>query len=802
MSKLTFEQEKEKTFNKVHIHELINFDKTTTQPKVSIIIPVCNVEEYLFQCVESALEQTLDDIEIICVNDGSTDSSLSILKEFASKDPRVKIIDKDNAGYGHSMNIGMDMASGEYIGILESDDYVLPDMFRTLYETAKENDLDFVKSDFYRFYGEGEKLKTEYNRVARTENNYNTIIYPKEDQQCFKFIMNTWCGIYNTEFLRKNIIRHNETPGASYQDNGFWFKTNVFAKRTMYIPEAFYMNRRDNPNSSVYNPEKVYCANTEYQLIYEFLEEYNIKEDFLEVYNYKKYHTYMFTLKRIAPKFRKEYIQSLSKEFREFDEKGELKTRHLSSIEWNKIKWIMRDPLEYYYEVERKNIKVSVILPVYNVEKYLQKCLDSLINQTLRDIEIICINDGSTDNCLEILQEYSNKDHRIKVINQENKGAAVARNIGITMAQGEYLSFLDADDFFDKNMLKKAYQKSITENSDICIFESNLYDNITHKTQKCTWGVRLNELPKKNVFNRRDVKSNIFKSIMGWAWDKLYKKSFVLNNKLQFQDQRTTNDMYFVFASLLKAGRITILQETLYYHRRNDPDSLSNTRELSWDCFYHALIKVRDELIKMELYEEYENDFVNYALHSCLWNFNTLTEPYAYKLFIKLRHEWFDELGINGHPSEFFKNKTEYNQYIQINNIPDMISDDKEAYNIYQINYWKNKAQHGNPKSVMDIEVRIDEHETLTVREMRDKITKTRNEKNRSKSNEKLRDILNSKAYKLSLIISWLPRKIKDPKYNRKQEIRKLQQNKIKNSDKLIKEIENSKSYKISKKLL
>lgn len=771
-------KEMEQTANKVKIHNLINFNNNPQENvKVSIIIPVYNNEIYLNQCIESAINQTLEEIEIICVNDGSTDNSLEIMKEYAKKDKRVKIIDKDNSGYGHVMNLGMDLAIGEYIGILESDDYILPEMYETLYNTAKKYELDFVKSDFYRFYGENETLVTDLNKIGRVDENYDKIISPREHQECFRFIMNTWNAIYSSEFLRKNIIRHNETPGASFQDNGFWFKANVYAEKTMYLHDAFYMNRRDNPNSSVYNPEKVYCANEEYKMIYEYLEKEGLKEEFLDVYNMKKFHTYMFTLNRIAPKFRREYIHSISKEFKEFKDKNELHSKYLSPNEWNTILWIIRNPDEYYYEINKKNIKVSVILPVYNVGNYLDECLNSLINQSLRDIEIICINDGSTDNSLDIIKKYQNIDQRVKLIDQENHGAGYARNVGIEISQGEFLSFLDADDYFDRDMLKLAYNKAIQTSADICIYEAWLYENSTGEKTRCTYGVRKNILPKKEVFNRRDVNSNIFTSIMGWAWDKLYRKSFVLNNNLQFQEQRTTNDMYFVFASLLKAGRITILDNRLYYQRRNVPTSLSNSRELSWECFYNALIKVKNELITMGIYEEYKQDFVNYALHSCLWNFNSLSEPTANKLFKKLRTEWFDNLEITQQDEDYFTNKHEYNQFLEIMNIP---SHDKDQYNSYKLNYWKNKYNNDVNNSFMSTQIVIDEKETLTVAQLKEKLIWNRQQKalfeRRYNQKEKeveeifkeaehdkriLNEIRNSKSYKLSRVISYIPRKIR-----------------------------------------
>ena len=123
--------------------------------------------------------------------------------------------------------------------------------------------------------------------------------------------------------------------------------------------------------------------------------------------------------------------------------------------------------------------KVSVIIPVYNAENYLQQCLDSVANQTLQDIEIICVNDGSTDRSLEILRSFEKKDNRFIILTQENQGAAVARNEGLSIAKGEFISVLDADDFFDPNMLKAAYNRLVETNSEIAIFKVQLYDDST-----------------------------------------------------------------------------------------------------------------------------------------------------------------------------------------------------------------------------------------------------------------------------------------------------------------------------------
>ena len=635
------------------------------QTAVSVIVPVYNVESYLAKCLDSIISQTLKDIEIICVNDGATDNSPQILEEYAKRDGRIKIITQPNGGYGKAMNSGIAAAKGEYIGIVEPDDFILPEMYETLYNAANEYDCEIVKSDFYRFVGDGSE-KT-YWKTARDDRNYNRIIDPAEEKECFRFVMNTWCGIYRRDFLLSNNITHNETPGASFQDNGFWFKGFCRTKRMMFLDKAFYMNRRDNPGSSVANKEKVYCGNTEYSLIYEWMSDKpDIKEKFIDVLMMKKLHTYMFNLRRIAPRFRHEYIRKFSEEFKESYEKGELPKAIFDNKEWTDLMQLIRDPEEYYYTVERERIKVSVILPVYNCEKYLRQCLDSLTSQTLRDIEIICVNDGSTDSSLEILNEYAAADMRFVVIDSENRGAGAARNSGIEAACGKYLAFLDSDDWFEPDMLSAAYNAAENAKADITIFRSMLYDNQTGDSIPCTYSLRLDRLPQHRPFAVGDMECSVFRNIMGWAWDKLYNRSFVLNNDLRFQEQRTTNDMYFTFISLYKASSITTCEQYLYNQRRNVIGSLSATRDKSWECFYNALLELRREFKEMGIWEKYQPDFTDYALNSCLWNLNTLGENAGMKLYEKLKSEWFLELGIVDSPQEWFQFPDEYKQFQQI----------------------------------------------------------------------------------------------------------------------------------------
>lgn len=319
-------------------------------PKVSIIIPTYNVEAYLEECMETITHQTLEDIEIICINDGSTDNSLQILRKYADKDDRIIIIDKENGGYGIGMNIGCDRATGEYIGILEPDDHVPVNMYGDLYKIAKDNDLDFVKADFYRFTREDNgNMYLIYNHLTKDEDAYNKVFNPSETPEAIRYIMNTWSGIYKRAFLEEYGIRHNETPGASFQDNGFYFQTFVFAKRAMIINKPYYLNRRDNPNSSVKNPEKVYCMNVEYDYIRDILMSHpEIWEKFKYVYTLKKFYNYTGTVRRISEEFKMQYIERMSEEFNWAKVKGELDETLVVEEQIDRLHTLLESPKKYY----------------------------------------------------------------------------------------------------------------------------------------------------------------------------------------------------------------------------------------------------------------------------------------------------------------------------------------------------------------------------------------------------------------------------------------------------------------------
>lgn len=361
--------------------------------KVSIILPIYNVSQYLRECLDSVVGQTLKEIEIICVNDGSTDDSLDIINEYAAVDERIVVITGPNGGYGKAMNKGLNRATGEYVGIVEPDDYVAKEMFGELYQIALKHNLDFVKSDFYRFTrDEDGKENLQYEAIDATKTRYNKLLCPTQDPSCLKFTLNTWTGIYRRSFIDKYEIRHNETPGASFQDNGFYFQTFAYAERAMIVDKAYYRNRRDNPNSSVKSKEKVYCMNVEYDFIRDLLmRDEEIWERFQHMYWWKKYHNYWFTYNRIDDSYKEEYMHRMRQEYKRAMQLGQLSKDVFDDYEWRAINNMINRSQNIYGKLQCNGI-IKKVLPYipYPIKKVLLTILDSII-KVLKKIKSLFI---------------------------------------------------------------------------------------------------------------------------------------------------------------------------------------------------------------------------------------------------------------------------------------------------------------------------------------------------------------------------------------------------------------------------
>ena len=254
--------------------------------KISVIVPIYGVEKYLREAIDSILNQTLTDLEIILLDDGGKDGCPQIIDEYAQKDSRIIAIHKQNGGYGNTMNLGLEKATGEYIAILEPDDYIEPQMYENLYKIAKEYDSDIVKSSFYDNLQSKEETrirKTNWKEFIPEDKSFTIQEYPY-----FLFYHpSIWSCIYKKEFLDKHNLKFVEAPGAGWTDNPFQVQTMCLAEKINYTSEAYYYWRRLNINES--DDLKDYTIPFKRSdEIHTWLKEQNINDENILAYLYKR----------------------------------------------------------------------------------------------------------------------------------------------------------------------------------------------------------------------------------------------------------------------------------------------------------------------------------------------------------------------------------------------------------------------------------------------------------------------------------------------------------------------------------
>ena len=325
-----------------------------SQPSVSILVPCYNVEKYIHQCMDSIISQTLKDIEIICINDGSKDNTLSILKEYADKDKRIVIIDKSNSGYGDSMNQGLKKANGEYIGIVESDDFVEPNMFETLYKTAKENNVDVVKSNFYAYTT---KTNTDVKSFVIPSSDENQVLCPRQRQGIFWSQPCIWSAIYKKEFLQKNNIDFLPTPGASYQDTAFNFKVWLMVEKAYFLNDAFLHYRQDNENSSINSPGKIFCVCDEYHEIEKYAQQSLYYDQIKYLIPCIKFGCYNWNFNRLTFSLKWKFFKTFSKEYKHSLENKLMKKNLYGKRYYQRIKLVAYHPYLYFIYYYFRKVK-------------------------------------------------------------------------------------------------------------------------------------------------------------------------------------------------------------------------------------------------------------------------------------------------------------------------------------------------------------------------------------------------------------------------------------------------------------
>ena len=595
-------------------------------PKISVIIPIFNAEKYLEKCLNSIINQTFDDIEIICVNDGSTDKSLDILNRFSKKDKRFKIFSTKNNGQGSARNFGLKKAAGEYVSFVDADDWISEDSFELLYEKAKSFDLDILFFQMINYINStGSLVETELYNYSVFLNNLDINIpfsYVDIKDYLFQIAVCPVSKLYKKDFLDKNDLFFPEN--MIFEDNVFFYNAFLKAKRVSFLDEKLYYRRRHSESVTQNISKKSFDIILATNEMLKLFKSNNWYDEFkMDLIN----HTFSMILEWffkvniilsgdffVKIKFESMALNELCVDFKNYldDEKRII---HELFIKYdNYIDFMIYYKLafaDYKFIKENSNYLISVIIPIYNNEKFIHRTLHSIINQTIGfdNIEVILINDNSNDKTAEVIDNYSFIYDNIKTIHLKNNtgSAGTPRNIGIKESSANYLMFLDHDDFFELDALEKLYSRITETKSDLVfgtyvVIGKDLFKKVTYPNEK------------KGDFD--SILDN--ERFVGYPppsiWTKLFKKDVIIENNILFPTI-LGEDAIFMNKVLLKASGISYLADDIIcYH---DLSGESTTNCISFSYLFEGLIS---EKYLFNLFKSLNKEY--YFRYRCEGNIN------------------------------------------------------------------------------------------------------------------------------------------------------------------------------------
>ena len=620
---------------------------------ISIIIPVYNTEKYLRECLDSVINQTFKNIEIICVNDGSTDNSLEVLKEYAQKDKRIVIKQQENKKVAAARNNGYKSATGKYVYFLDSDDY----LYRNNALEIIYNELETQHADV-AVWGILELIDEKFiesHTIHKIRAYYN-------NPENFNFISlntSTTYKMFRKKFLDAHGITFPEKITHS-EDTLFSLESHFNKPKYVFINDTLHVYRRHNCSATwknIHTNTNIFKAIKQLESK-EIYQKQPIETKMQVVENWLKavMHYYNTSYKTT---YEQETVKDIIKYFSNIYDKKELEKLQI-------YKNLLKD-----YIIKDK--KVSIILPVYNAEKTISRCLDALISQSYQNFEIICVNDGSKDNSLDILQKYANNDKRILSFSQNNSGPAKTRNFAMNKATGTYIMFCDADDWYEKTMIEKMVTSIEEHNADIVMCNCNL--KVVSKKELTTEDTK--KWHKLKLKGEQDININTIKQINTMLWNKILKKELIDKYNIEYPMKYEYDDNIFIWKYLTVCNKYYGITENLYNYSIDNPNSiigkvyLRKNKERKFD-FIYAYKDIYDFLEKNHTKEEYINLFYNLFFVKIKFFYNLLSRKDKKNcrkillLFLKenkklLKHEMFNKLYNT-------KNFKEFNALLFLNN--------------------------------------------------------------------------------------------------------------------------------------
>lgn len=516
------------------------------ETQVSIIVPVYNVEPYLRQCLDSVLGQTFKNFEVLLVNDGSSDSSGDICREYVEKDSRFHYFEKENGGLSDARNYGIERAQGEYLTFIDSDDFVNEKHLENLFLASRLTNADITIGGFSRFENGTFWLYQDYfssdSLVSFTSAQAIQHLDSMFDVPFLNF-STAWGKLFKRELF--NELRF---PYGKYAEDQFIIWKLYLKARSIYTfnVDSYVYRINKNGLSSVFSLKHL-------DYIEALEERIKSTKDLEGIDINLSFNMYRYVLQRILGQLEEhDYID----EAKEVREKLELAEQGQYPFLTDEVKEI---------EVENGGELISIVVPIYNVEKYLRMCLDSIEQQTYSNIEVLLINDGSPDSSGEICQEYVARDSRFRYFEKENGGLSDARNYGIERSNGMYLTFVDSDDWLSLTYVEDLYQAAIRNDADTVVSHYTIYnesdknyyvhiwDDYYEKT--CTGEELVLELPSLELNGYIYITS----------WGILFKKE--LFNNIRFPKGKVIEDSRTNYKLFFRSNKVAYIHKEIYYHR-------------------------------------------------------------------------------------------------------------------------------------------------------------------------------------------------------------------------------------------
>lgn len=549
-------------------------------PKISVIIPVYNQERYIAQCIDTILFQTLRDIELVCINDGSTDGSGNVLNAYAAKDQRVRVVNRENKGVGLTRNEGLAMATGEYVAFMDPDDYY-PDnhVLERLYGAAKEHGAKICG---------GSLLVYDEEKANLIEKRLFPDKFAEEgflDFAQFQFDYGFQRYIFDRQMLVSEGI---EFPYYKrFQDPPFFIKAMTAAGRFYRISPPTYVYRWSKRFSNWDDERVLHLVSA-------------IRDDLAIAAENKFYDLFDRTLMRVKMDFKKEIAEHQTDAVRAV-------MSEIMAISLDVSNRRMPD------RTKRPSPLVSVVLPIYNAERYLRQCLDSLDAQTLRDMEFICVNDGSTDKSLAIIREYVAKDSRFIVIDKPNSGYGHTMNCGMDAALGKYVGIVEPDDFVKPEMYEKLVAAAEPNNVDFV--KSGIIYHWAKRPDKTAKIVTDSSLIGRVISPKADL--GIFNAVMNNVTG-IYNRAFIEREHIRFTETpgASYQDNSFYLQVHFLANSAYLLDESFYFYRQDNAASSVNSKGKAFAIFeeyrlnetlFEGRPEVRTRFYGQYLYKKYKS---------------------------------------------------------------------------------------------------------------------------------------------------------------------------------------------------